>query len=58
MLNFEYAEVLLQISIVLASVSILAVSRLLFSVSVVSAVAGVVLTLNGFELLFAFPLGH
>jgi len=57
-LNFEYAEVLLQISIVLASVSILAVSRLLFSVSVVSAVAGVVLTLNGFELLFAFPLGH
>jgi len=57
-LNFEYAEVFLQISIVLASVSILAVSRLMFSVSVVSAVAGVVLTLNGFVLLFELPLGH
>ena len=57
-LNFEYAEVFLQISIVLASVSILAASRLIFSVSLVSAVAGVVLTLNGFELLFELPLGH
>jgi hypothetical protein len=57
-LNFEYAEVFLQISIVLASVSILAVSRLMVSVSVVSAVTGVVLTLNGFKLLFELPLGH
>ena len=57
-LNFEYAEVFLQISIVLASVSILAASRLIFSVSLVSAVAGVVLTLNGFELLVELPLGH
>ena len=57
-LNFEYAEVFLQIAIVLASVSILAVSRLMFSVSVVSAAAGVVLAVNGFKLLFPLPLVH
>ncbi len=57
-LNFEYAEVFLQIAIVLASVSILAVSRLMFSVSAVSAAAGVLLALNGFKLLFALPLGR
>jgi len=57
-LNFEYAEVFLQISIVLASVSILAVSRLMVSVAVVSVEKEVVLTLNGFKLLFELPLGH
>lgn len=56
-LNFEFAEVFLQIAIVLASVSILAASGLMFSVSVVAAVSGAILTLNGFKLLFALPLG-
>jgi uncharacterized protein DUF4337 len=57
-LSFEYAEVFLQIAIVLASVSILAESGLMFSVSAVSAAAGASLTLNGFKLLVALPLGH
>ncbi len=56
--NFEYAEVFLQISIVLASVSILAASRLMFTVSVVAALAGAVLAVNGFTLLFTLPFGH
>ncbi len=53
--NFEYAEVFLQIAIVLASVSILAASRLMFSVSLVAAVAGAALAVNGFTLLATLP---
>jgi uncharacterized protein DUF4337 len=49
---FDYAEVLLQIAIVCASVSILAASRPMFLFSFVLAVLGVISTLNGF-LLFA-----
>ncbi|MBI3629789.1 MAG: DUF4337 domain-containing protein [Candidatus Rokubacteria bacterium] len=56
--NFEYAEVFLQIAIVLASVSILAVSRLMFSVSLVAAVAGAALAINGFTLLATLPGAH
>ena len=56
--NFEFAEVFLQISIVLASVSILATSRPMFGVSLVAAVLGAVLTSNGFSLLFTLPFGH
>jgi hypothetical protein len=56
--NFEYAEVFLQIAIVLASVSILAVSRLMFSVSLVAAVAGAALAVNGFTLLATLPGAH
>ena len=56
--NFEYAEVFLQIAIVLASVSILAVSRLMFSVSLVAAVAGAALAANGFLLLVTLPGAH
>ncbi len=56
--NFEFAEVFLQISIVLASVSILATSRPMFGVSLVAAVLGAVLTGNGFRLLFTLPFGH
>ena len=57
-LNFEFAEVFLQISIVLASVSILATSRLMFSVSLVAAILGAALAVNGFRLLFTLPCGH
>ncbi len=47
---FDYAEVLLQIAIVLSSISILATSRPVFGISVVSAVIGVLLSLNGYLL--------
>ncbi len=53
---FEYAEVLLQISIVMASVSILASSRFLFSVALSFAALGTALTVNGFFLIFRIPL--
>lgn len=56
--NFEYAEVFLQIAIVLASVSILAASRLMFSVSLVAAVIGATLAVNGFTLLVTLPVPH
>jgi hypothetical protein len=53
--NFEYAEALLQIAIVLGSVAIVAASPALVGVSGVLAVFGVLLTLNGYLLLV--PLG-
>ena len=49
--NFDLAEVLLQIAIVVASVSILAHSRALFGGSLVFALAGTALCVNGFLLL-------
>ncbi len=55
---FEYAEVLLQISIVMASVSILASSSFLFSVALSFAALGTALTVNGFFLIFRIPLIH
>ena len=57
--NFEYAEILLQIAIVTASVAILAGSKAMFVFSLVAAIAGAVLTANGF--VFGWPLpfaGH
>ena len=54
--NFEFAEALLQIAIVIGSVSIVAASRWLLGLSAAAAVCGVALTLNGFLLLV--PLGH
>ncbi len=54
--NFEYAEALLQIAIVLGSVAIVAASPWLLGVSGVLAVSGVLLTLNGYLLLV--PLAH
>ena len=47
---FDYAEVLLQIAIVTASVSILATSRPMFWFSMVLAVLGALLTADGFTL--------
>lgn len=55
---FDFAEVLLQISIVLASISILAVSRQIFYFAIVSASLGTILMLNGFLLIFKLPLFH
>ncbi len=55
---FDYAEVLLQISIVLASISILAVSRQIYYVSIGSALIGTFLMLNGYFLAIKFPLLH
>jgi hypothetical protein len=58
---FLFAEALLQIAIVMASVSILARSGAIFSFSLLLAVAGALLTLNGFFSFVDLPLmpgGH
>ena len=55
---FDFAEVLLQISIVLASISILAASRQIFYFALVSASLGTVLMLNGYLLIFQLPFFH
>lgn len=55
---FDYAEVLLQISIVMASVSILAVSRSMFYFAVFVALSGTILTINGYMLAFKLPFLH
>ena len=58
---FDFAEVLLQIAIVVSSVAILATSRLLYAVSVVLAVCGTLLLLNGYTLVVTLPFfsaGH
>jgi hypothetical protein len=55
---FDYAEVLLQIAIVMASVSILAVSRQMFFFSLALAALGVISTVNGFLLFYRLPFLH
>ncbi len=55
---FDYAEVLLQISIVMASISILAVSRQIFYFAIVSASIGTIMMLNGYLLIFGLPFFH
>jgi len=55
---FEFGEVLLQIAIVSASVSILSTSRPMFWFSLVLAVLGAVLTVNGYTRLFTLPFLH
>lgn len=52
---FDFSEVLLQISIVLASISILAVSRLIYLVSIGSSLIGTLLMLNGYFFGFKLP---
>jgi len=47
---FDYAEALLQIAIVMASISILSGSRPVFGLSIVCAVTGALLCLNGYLL--------
>jgi len=55
---FDFAEVLLQIAIVMSSVSIIARSRPVFIFSIGAAVLGSLLTINGFLLLFRLPFLH
>jgi hypothetical protein len=55
---FDYAEVLLQIAIVMASVSILATSRPMFLFSLALALGGALLAVNGYILWFRFPFLH
>ncbi len=52
---FEYAEVLLQIAIVMASVSIISASRAVFGFSVLAASLGVLMCANGYLQIFALP---
>ena len=52
---FDYAEVLLQIAIVMATVAILSQSRAIFGVALIAAGIGALLCLNGFFLLFHLP---
>lgn len=55
--NFEFAEALYQIAIVLGSVSIVAASRRLIDLSGVLATLGTLLTINGYFLLVPMPFG-
>ena len=56
---FDYAEVLLQIAIVMSSIAILAHSRLMFGFSLVSASLGTLLSINGFLMIVRLPFfGH
>jgi len=52
---FDYAEVLLQIAIVMASISILAHSRSIFVFAIGAAIMGALLSLNGFLMIFRLP---
>lgn len=53
--NFDFAEALYQIAIVLASVAILASSRWILKLSVAVGLAASVLMLNGYFLFFELP---
>ncbi len=55
---FDYAEVLLQIAIVMASISILASSRQLFHFAIGSASLGTLFMLNGYLLVIKLPFFH
>lgn len=55
--NFEFAQALFQIAIVLGSVSLVAASRRLLDLSGILAVLGMLLTLNGYFLLVPLPFG-
>ncbi len=53
--NFDFAEALFQIAIVLASVAILSYSRMILKLSIVVGVVSTILMLNGYFLFFALP---
>ncbi len=55
--NFEYAEAMYQIAIVLGSVAIVAASPWLLGLSGVLAACGLALTINGYLLLVPLPHG-
>jgi len=54
--NFDLAEVLLQLALVLGSVAILAVNRWTLALSVLLGAGGTLLTVNGFFLLLELPI--
>ena len=55
---FDFGEALLQIAIVMSSISIIANSRPVFIFSIGAAVLSSLVTLNGFLLLFRLPFLH
>lgn len=55
---FDYGEVLLQIAIVMASISIISGSRPIFYFALVGAILGTLFSLNGFLLIFRIPFFH
>ena len=55
---FEFAEVFLQIAIVMASVSILSNSRPIFFFALALAILGVLFTLDGYTLFMKLPFLH
>ena len=55
---FDFAEALLQIAIVMSSIAILSNSRSIFFFSLVLAVLGALLTINGYNLIIKLPFLH
>jgi hypothetical protein len=55
---FDYGEVMLQIAIVMSSISIISLSRPVFCFSIVAAMMGVFLTLNGYLMFLRIPFFH
>ena len=55
---FDYAEVMLQIAIVMSSISIISLSRPVFYFSIVAASIGAILTLDGYLMFFRIPVFH
>lgn len=55
---FDYAEVLLQIAIVMASIAILSASRSIFYFALIAAILGTLFSLNGYLLIFRIPFFH
>jgi hypothetical protein len=55
---FDFAEVLLQIAIVMSSVSILSSSRLMYGLSLILALCGTLLMINGYSLWTMLPFLH
>lgn len=54
--NFDYAQALLQISIVLGSVAIVSVNKGFLGASALAGFLGVVLMVNGYKLFFDLPI--
>jgi uncharacterized protein DUF4337 len=55
---FDYAEVLLQIAIVMASIAILSGSRPIFYFAILGASLGTLFSINGYLLIFRIPFFH
>lgn len=55
---FDYAEVLLQIAIVMSSISILSLSRPMYYFAIAVALLGTILTANGYFMIFRLPFFH